>query len=870
MKKNNLLLLAMMAALPVFAQVKKPAKTVAAKKVATANVKKADKKTDSVKVDTPYEKIFKNKKAKTVKGMITLHKVDGKVYFEFPNNLLNKSMLISTVVETVSNPSDTYAGYQGRAPLNVYFTQVDSTIYIKNAIYSYTFDAKDEGIKNAMQKNAMDPVMAAFKIVAPSPDKKSVVFEPTSFFVNGHRSTDPFKPVSGLYGRSTSFKSDKSLVGDINAFKDNISISSFLSYAVTSSFFGFVSEENRPSTIQVKRTLMLLPERPMRPRFNDPRIGVAYTKQTSLSGTDNGMKDVYYANRWNLKPKGNAVLKPGTLVAPEKPVVFYIDDQFPANWVPYIKKGIENWNVAFEAIGYKNAIEARMYPKDNPEFDPSNLKFNCVKFAPSNSQDILSSTWVDPRSGEILSASIFISKGISDRIGQDLFLHTAAADKRMRTSKISVELMGDALTYMVMQKMGQNLGLLKNFGGSSSIPVDSLRSATYTQKYGITNSVTDDAVYNIVAQPGDVEKGVVMTQTKLGRYDNYAISWLYGAVPGALTPEQEHGKLTQMISEKIVDPTYRYIKTSTNGISNPQGIADDLGDNHVKSLTYAYKNLRYVMENMNDWVAEEDRDFTFRSTNNFAIINIKFYWYFTQLLNNIGGMYQYERFEGDPMPAYAAVPKEIQKSSLLYAMNLLEDLSWVNNKELGDNMDALNGDASNYMRTVLFPYMMRWVTNIGYAETKDPENSYTQAESVKDIFDYVWKETIEGKAVTPEKLSMQKTLVQTLINASSVKEIPGVKSNNANTLSEQEGDFYAMMATKSQQFGYQQAADVAAYGTDARILYLSNDISHIWYGWLLENKSILEKLAAEYNGKEKVDYEYLLLQVNNALKAEKN
>lgn len=864
-----LLLLALLAAFTAQGQTKKADTSVKTKTTVGSKPAVSEKKKDSVKALTPYEKIFKNKPVKTVKGMVTLHKIDGKVYFEFPNALLNKPMLMSSIVETVSNSGDSYAGFQARAPLNIYFTALDSTIYIKTGTYSYTYDAKDDGMKRAMQKNAMDPVIAAFKVIAGSPDGKALVFEPTSFFINGHRSTDPFKPVTGLYGRSSSFKSEKSLLNDINAFSDNITISSLLSYSVTSSFFGFVSEEDRAATIEVKRTLMLLPEVPARPRLNDPRIGIAFTKLNQLSGLDNGIKGVYYANRWNLQPKGNAVLKKGTLVEPAKPIVFYIDDQFPATWIPFIKKGVERWNDAFEEIGYKNVLVTKPYPKNDPTFDPNNIKYNCIKYVPSNQQDLLASNWVDPRSGEILSASILISQGIADKITQELFLQTSAADQRMRTANIPVSAMGDALTYLVMQKTGQNLGLLKNYGGSASIPVDSLRSATYTQKYGITNSVTDDAVYNIVAQPGDVEKGVIMTQTKLGRYDQYAIGWLYSPVVGATTPELEEAVLSKLITEKIVDPTYRYIKLSTNGISNPQGLADDLGDDKVKSMKYAFQNLQYVMEHMNTWVANEDKDYTFRSTNGFAIINIKFYWYFTQLLANIGGMYQYEHFEGDPMKAYTAVPRDVQRSSLLYSIQVLENLAWFNNKELDGNMDGIHGNASDYIRRILFPFMMRWVTNVGYAEAKDSINSYSQEECVKDIFDYVWKDTMDGKTTSPEKLSMQQALVQTLISSSTVNEIPGDNRRSSGSLTDDEIAFYSMMASKSKDNMLMAAEKVAAYGAEARVLYQPLDISHIWYGWLVENKTILEKLVKDYKGPEKANYEYMLLQINRALKANK-
>ena len=192
MKKYSLLLLVLVFAITARAQTKKASTTVKAKIATDATKTQIVKKKDSVKALTPYEKLFKNKLVKTEKGMITLHKVDGKVYFEFPNTLLNKPMLMSSIVETVSNSGDSYAGFQARAPLNIYFTELDSTIYIKTGTYTYNYDAKDDGMKRALEKNAMDPVIAAFKVLAGSPSGKALVFEPTSFFVNGHRSTDPF------------------------------------------------------------------------------------------------------------------------------------------------------------------------------------------------------------------------------------------------------------------------------------------------------------------------------------------------------------------------------------------------------------------------------------------------------------------------------------------------------------------------------------------------------------------------------------------------------------------------------------------------------------------------------------------------------
>ncbi len=195
--------------------------------------------------------------------------------------------------------------------------------------------------------------------------------------------------VGGLYTRKAAYKSDLSLLADVMAYEDNITVSSYMSYGVTSTFFGFVTADDRPSTVLMKRSLVLLPETAMRPRLNDPRIGVFYTDHVQFSSSGDGAKKIYFANRWRLEPKDEAAFRRGELTEPVKPVVFYIDDKFPSQWIPAIRKGVEDWNMAFEKIGFKNAIVTTMYPKNDSTFDPNNIRFNCIKYAPTATQNAM-------------------------------------------------------------------------------------------------------------------------------------------------------------------------------------------------------------------------------------------------------------------------------------------------------------------------------------------------------------------------------------------------------------------------------------------------------------------------------------------------
>lgn len=849
---------------------------------ASKKSKKKDQKKEEKK-ETPYEKIFKDKECKTVKGLITLHKIDGKVYFEFPVKLLEKKMLLGSMVESVSNSDFSIAGQQPHTPLCIYFTQADSAIQIREANFLSVTD--DENLQRALDKNTIGAILSSFKIKAVSPDSTAVVFDATKFFVSGKKELDPFSPVGGFASRTSSYVSDKSLLGDIMAYEDNISITSHMSYKVTSYFFGFLVSKDAPGTALMKRSLMLLPDEKMQARINDPRIGVFYNGHQTFSGKDNGMTPVYYANRWKLEPKNVEAFKKGELTEPIEPILFYIDDKFPPTWIKNIRDGIENWNKAYEKIGFKNAVITKMYPKNDSTFDPNNIKYNCVKYGPTLMQNSMGPSWIDPRTGEILNASVYMYHGIVDILADWLFIQTSVADKRVRTMNIPDEILGDAIRYIATHEMGHCLGLMHNMGASFSFPVDSLRSPSFTQKYGTTPSIMDYARFNFIAQEGDYERGVKLTPPEIGVYDEYVIKWLYTPIFTAKTSKEEVPVLENWITEQIKDPMFRYGRQQIYTRFDPSAQTEDLGDDQVKATTYAMNNLKYIMNNFNGWVKDEDTDFAFRKRMGFSIINIQFYWYFTHVLANIGGVYQYEIYEGDAGPAFKSVPKDVQKKSLMFLLDALENLSWLNNAEVGKSIDGVYGDASEYLRSVLFPFVMRYVANIGFSEAKSFDNPYTQSECMKDVFDYVWGSTIKGKKASKEKLSMQKLLVKILISKSKVDApLLADKSKSLTSLSDDQRGLLEMMLLHEQEKakfddgasmylnpfnnGLQSQEDVSGFGFLQRFIYQTPDISHIYYGWLLQSKTILEKAIKAQKGEIKEEYEYLLLKINKSLKVD--
>lgn len=476
--------------------------------------KKKKQEADTAAKATPYEKLFKDKRVETVRGGgLTLHLTADKLYLELPDSLLGRGLMITTTIEWTGDPGDGLAHQQPVPPYMVEFGRGKSdTLLCMREFAPVVIVDGSPAMREAVGRSNIGPIVASYAVKARTPDGKSSVVDVTALFVGDVKRLRPIDPEGGnTYGgwmtAKADYKKDRSMLTGVTGGKGCVSVVGELSYGTTVSFLGLLDLwKDKPQSIVARRTLRVLGDPERRMRLCDQRLGLAAKAFKRFSDREQEAKTDYYVCRRSILDSAGKV----------RPVVFYVDTAFDASAYAAVERGLLLWNDAFAKIGCKDVVRVEPFPAD-PAFNDNSLYNNCVRRTGTSNSELYTASWVDPRSGEILGTDIFVPFNFTAAIQKKLLLTLSAA-------------------------------------ASSAYPTDSLRSPSFTRENGLAASITDDVFYNIVAQPGDRERGVKLVADALGPYDYLAVEWLYKPVPGAVTPHDEVPELRRLLASKEGDP----------------------------------------------------------------------------------------------------------------------------------------------------------------------------------------------------------------------------------------------------------------------------------------------------------------------------
>lgn len=622
------------------------------------------------KEEDKYTKFFKDKKVETARGkFVTLHKIDGNVYLELPTKYLGKELMMGAKVTSTTDPDYLAVGSMNSAPIVFRFEKQDSVIVMKapNSIV-YRRDASPE-LQKALELNYRDQSVESFTPEVYKADSSAVVLKINSLVTESSPFFEIVPSQQGPFKITSSRNSSLTFVRGLKSFDSNASVRVEMNFSVNASLMGVLTvAKDMPLTAEVTYTILPVEASNAIPRFADARVGYQTTRKVSFPDYLDQSEPVYLAHRWQLVPKDKKAYAKGQLTEPEKKIVFYLDSAFPASWQRPIREGVLRWNKAFEAAGFRNAIEVRDFPKNDKQFDPDNLEYSCIRYIPNSQETIAASNWTDPRTGEIFSGNLTIYNNVEALLHKQRFIGTAAVDPQVRSSRLPQALFEESLSQLVTQEMGSVLGLLHNYAASASYTTDQLRSAKFTKESGLTPSILDGVTYNYLAQPSD--KGVRLINDQLGVYDLFAIDWGYRYFDLKGDPAAEAKELLSRVDKRAREPYLRYAPEQRYAV-DPTVRTEDLGNDPIKTAELTMKNLAFIQSNLSKWITN-DPDSRKKKSLYLAIVQ----GYYLQLKNAmslVGGVVCQESRLSTSLPRYQVVPKAKQREAFQWLLRQAKD-----------------------------------------------------------------------------------------------------------------------------------------------------------------------------------------------------
>ena len=602
----------------------------------------------------------------TQKGLFTVHKWRDTVYFEIPDSLLLRDIMVINRLEKGPGGYGAYAGEELDEKTIQFEKGPDSSIRIRYDLVISDADSASTIYKAVLNSN-LNPVVISFPIKAYGKDSASYVIDVSKFlkgaeFVNSIDHSNLAQHVDAKQMKDFNIES-------IHAYPINVEISISKNTVSKPLLLGSAPG---PVSLVTHTSFIALPKVPLQRRFFDPRVGFFADEYYAYGDQQQKVEKKRFILRWRLEPREEDRKKweRGELVEPKSPLVFYIDPATPKQWRKYLILGINDWQKAFEKAGFKNAIQGKEWPESDSTLHMDDARYSFLNYFPSEIQNAYGPQIHDPRSGEIIQSHIGWYHNVMQLLHDWYMIQAAAVDPRARRPKFDEELMGQLIRFVSSHEVGHTLGLRHNFGSSSRTPVDSLRSRTWLEAHGHTASIMDYARFDYVAQPEDniPEEDLF---PRIGEYDCWAIEWGYKS-SFAATAEEDNKRVNRWITDSLAKNPRLWFGDGEEKKGDPRCQTEDLGDNAMKASAYGIKNLQRILPNLPAWTHEEGGHYE-NLNELYKALKDQYTRYMTHVLKNLGGAYYTVRSEDGPGEVYSLPSPAMQKEALTFFNGQLFD-----------------------------------------------------------------------------------------------------------------------------------------------------------------------------------------------------